>query len=545
MAEPTSVFEIPLLMDLICENLYKDEIAACRLVCRRWSLYFESPFWQDWELSDDSKLDPEHRQALADHANCARDLVVSMTEKGSIGPFLQELALRKHARVGLHSLSSLNCLSVQESKIPQGNSTVARTVYYLIQQNLGLRKLSLADVSFHMFKNLDPVVNDASLLSVLADHSFLRTLILSSSRSVSDGQARAMLQHIPANLRILEVNWEISSHDKKNKFLDIGWKTNNSLRRLRLRGSFKSYEYSVLIPFLERCPGLIEIALPSMNRDTPVSIANLFAATCPSIRELDLRAGQYTQAEILVFLNQLSPLKMFMLGEGRYFRKLIWELVAKSGRTLEVLKFERNVQLAGIDMEHMLYSCPQLRVFEALTYPANGDLQSGDCSSLLLNSFVLDEHVDDPPRPWACKDLEELSITIESSSNLDRSPVLLRNINKHISALANLKELTISWVSNALIDYRLRTGRLDGWGEGTFDFDFSCRNGLEHLDSLTELRVLDLDGLPTVCFGEEECLWVAQHWPKLEEIHGLINDTRNETEYTEKLQELRPTLRLH
>lgn len=429
--------------------------------------------------------------------------------------------------------------------MPQDNSTVARTVYYLIQQNFGLRKLSLADVSFHMLKNLDPVVDDAGLLSVLADHSFLRTLILSSSRSVSDGQARALLQHIPANLQDLEANWEISSHDKKNRFPDIGWKTNSSLRRLRLRGSFKNYEYSILVPFLEWCPGLIEIALPSMNRDIPVSVANLLAATCPSIRELDLRAGQYTQAEILVFLNQLGPLKVFMLGKGRYFRGLVWKLVAKSRGTLEVLKFERNVQLACIDMEHMLYSCPQLRVFEALTYLANGELQNGDYSTLLLKAFVLNEHVDDPPRPWACKDLEELSITIEGSSNPDQSLVLLRNVNKQIGALVKLRELAISWVPKTLVDYRLGTGPSDGWGEGTFDFDFSCRNGLEHLGSLAELRVLDLDGLPTVCFGDEECLWVAQHWPRLEEIHGLINDTRNETEYTEKLQELRPTLRLH
>ncbi|KAF9387228.1 hypothetical protein CPC16_007161 [Podila verticillata] len=228
MAESTCIFEIPLLMDLICENLYKADIAACRL--------------QDWELSDDSKLDPEHRQTLVDHADCARDLVVSMTEKGSIGPFLQELAMRNNTRFGLYRLSSLDCLSGQESRIPQDNSATARTVYYLIQQNFGLRKLSLADVSLHMLKNLGPVVDNVGLLSVLADHSFLRSLVLSSSRSMSDEQARAMLQHIPVKLQVLEANWEISSHDKKNKFPDIGWKTNSSLRRLRLRGSFKNYE---------------------------------------------------------------------------------------------------------------------------------------------------------------------------------------------------------------------------------------------------------------------------------------------------------------
>ncbi|KAG0032193.1 hypothetical protein BGZ82_006632 [Podila clonocystis] len=95
-----------------------------------------------------------------------------------------------------------------------------------------------------------------------------------------------------------------------------------------------------------------------------------------------------------------------------------------------------------------------------------------------------------------------------------------------------------------LFDSGPATGLDGGRFELTFDYDFSCRNGLEHLDSLTELRVLDLDGLRNVCFGEEECLWVAQHWPKLEEIHGLINHTRDKTEFAEKLQELRPTLHL-
>ncbi|KAF8984217.1 hypothetical protein BGZ52_012937, partial [Haplosporangium bisporale] len=87
-----------------------------------------------------------------------------------------------------------------------------------------------------------------------------------------------------------------------------------------------------------------------MNKDILASVVNLLATTCPSIRELGLRAGEYTQAEILVF--QLGPLKVFMLGKGRYFRGLVWELVTKSRGTLEVLKFERKVQIACIDVEH-------------------------------------------------------------------------------------------------------------------------------------------------------------------------------------------------
>ncbi|KAF9296644.1 hypothetical protein BGZ74_010233 [Mortierella antarctica] len=545
MVEPTSVFEIPLLMDLICENLFKDEIATCRLVCRAWSRYFEPPLWQDWKLGDDHELDPEHQQILADYGRCARDLVVCMSEKGTIGSFLQELALRSNACVGL-SLSSLDCSSIQGSKTPQDNSAVARTVYYLIQKNPGLRNLSIADVSFHKLMNLDPVVTDGGLFSVLADHTNLRTLVLSSSRSVSDGQARALLQHIPVNLQVLEASWELSSHDKKKRFPDIGWKSNNSLRRLRLRGSFKNYENSVLVPFLERCPGLIEIALPSMNSDTPTSVANLLAETCPSLQELDLRAGQYTEDEILVFLDRLGPLQAFMLGEGNHFERFVLELVTKSRRTLEVLKFERNVCISGQDMESILNSCSRLRVFEALTFPARGGLWRGgeDCSGLLINQFARSEYDTDLPPPWACEDLEELSIAVRCSCSLERNPTLIRNVNKQIGALVHLRELAISWMPCPLFNYGPATEPDGGWCEQTFDYDFSYRNGLEYVGSLTELRMLDLDGLRSVRFGGEECLWVAQHWLKLEEIHGLINHIRNETEFTEKLQELRPTLHL-
>ncbi|KAG0093079.1 hypothetical protein BGZ93_002793 [Podila epicladia] len=511
MARPTSVFEIPLLMDLICENLFKDEIAACRLVCRAWSQYFEPLLWQDWELSDDHELDPEHRQILADYAGYARDLIVCMSEKGTMGPFLQGLTLRSIACVGLHSLSSLDCSSVQGPKTSQDNSAIARTVYYLIQQNPGLRNLSIADISFHKLTNLDPGVKDGGLFSVLADHTYLRTLVLSSSRSVSDGQARALLQHIPVSLQVLEVNWEVTSHDKKKRFPDIGWKANSSLRRLRLRGSFKNYENSVLVPFLGRCPGLIEIALPSMNSDTPTSVANLLAETCPSLQELDLRAGQYTEDEILVFLDRLGPLRAFMLGEGNHFERFVLELVAKSHRTLEVLKFERNVCISGQDMERILNSCSRLRVFEALTFPARGGLWRGgeDCSGLLIDQLLAVN-------------------TILTS--------LLHGLH--------LRELAISWMPCPLFDYGPATGPDGGWCEQTYDYDLSCRNGLEYLESLTELRILDLDGLRSVRFGEEECFWVAQHWPKLKEIHGLINHIRNETEFTEKLQEIRPTVLL-
>ncbi|KAI8600159.1 hypothetical protein EDD21DRAFT_405462 [Dissophora ornata] len=74
--------------------------------------------------------------------------------------------------------------------------------------------------------------------------------------------------------------------------------------------------------------------------------------------------------------------------------------------------------------------------------------------------------------------------------------------------------------------------------------DFSLENGMGVLESLSQLRRLDLRSLQVLRMGQPEALWMDTHWPALTSlsVRGFNHDSRQQRKVLDFLSKTRPEL---
>ncbi len=210
--------------------------------------------------------------------------------------------------------------------------------------------------------------------------------------------------------------------------------------------------------------------------------------------------------------------------------------LVRHSATLETLVLEECDGFGSEDIQRVLSSCPNLRTFKAMT--SNG----WDFSSTVY--LDASEMVDSP---WVCHQLENLKIIITGIARPDlrvdqygeplTGPLhdgtiqgfdLQRIVYQQLGKLTHLQEL---WLGHDKQDLDDEDNYHRTEVEGQWRFidpdeqfeclEFSLKSGLDLLSGLKDLRTLNLDRLQTR-IGMSEVQWMAQQWPRLERVIGLV-----------------------
>ncbi|KAF9094714.1 hypothetical protein BGX23_001719, partial [Mortierella sp. AD031] len=81
MPQPSiSIFEIPLILDIICESIGPKEVWSCRRTCQLWAGVFEPYVWHRLRLSRRTTRPLAATRLLQQNASKVRSLVVHIAD---------------------------------------------------------------------------------------------------------------------------------------------------------------------------------------------------------------------------------------------------------------------------------------------------------------------------------------------------------------------------------------------------------------------------------------------------------------------------------
>ncbi|KAF9951932.1 hypothetical protein BGZ72_006656 [Mortierella alpina] len=312
-----------------------------------------------------------------------------------------------------------------------------------------------------------------------------------------------------------------------------------NLKKLSLKGDLTGSGNLSWLPLLQRSACLNSIHMDLFTEHAMDQLASTLSQYCPKVSDMTVRCSTASPqaddriAELIRSSTAWTHLSM-MFFHG--FGPLSTEALVRHSATLETLVLEECDGFCSEDIQRVLSSCPNLRTFRAMT--SNG---WGFSSTVYLDAS---EMVDSP---WVCHRLENLKIIITGIARPDlrvdqygeplTGPLhdgtiqgfdLQRIVYQQLGKLTHLQEL---WLGHDKQDLDDEDNYHRTEVEGQWRFidpdeqfeclEFSLRSGLDLLSGLKELRTLNLDRLRNR-IGLSEVQWMAQQWPRLERVIGLV-----------------------
>ncbi|GJJ72827.1 hypothetical protein EMPS_05185 [Entomortierella parvispora] len=236
------------------------------------------------------------------------------------------------------------------------------------------------------------------------------------------------------------------------------WKPKSWLRAVE-KASPMNYVFSLIA--MGQCPNLETLLMPGL--DYSLDIFTELVKKMRRLTEIDLAATN------------------FGFWEWTTLQTLPWHMSA-----IRVLHLEGCLNMTGVIIQDMLCSLPSLESFKA------GNLWDID--------------IIDDPRPWICKDLKELVLTIVFRT----SPHPHRMIQSRLSSLLRLEICELNRPHDEC-------------------FRMTLQSGLDRLGSLRRMRRFHVQAgkdAPWAMWKEEEVEWALKHWPFLEELSGVALTAR-------------------
>lgn len=608
--ERTTVFEIPLLLDMICQHLDPSDFQNCSRVNRILFHAFQPHLWRtlrllgEWypDLDNITTTVEEREGAITEQQRLFLDksMWIRCLEYdqyhllSDLNPGVL-LAFRDESRC--HSLSELSTTFIDEEdeehpkeedegddlsslfvEKPQTNETIkernmfaAEALGALVGQNT---RLSKCDV------NLGSI--DSWVLPVLMEplkrHPHLRELRISKWTHFRGPVLEKLLKHLPPMLEVLWLNWEKvpptgqegKEYDEQevsfgfeaflNDVNEDPWSESfPAIREVHLMGVYSGLRGTHIPRFLKRCLHLHTLTWPGWpiyrpSRLSPfLFIFNLshlhYHQGGTRIKHLTFNLGAFDDT-----LNTILPGPSEGVETLRLTRT---ELTSESGflrylttrwrNTLTVLEFGPEARVLHTDTLKILQTCPHL-----LIYRVESLLKLSCIVVTMLNMLN--------GNTWVCRDLQVLQISFidhpiynevftEHDLSLDQDDHTFFQIQASINPAAatttnvrlpNRKRIRKIYRQLGALT-RLRTLILSSQGPlggsttvGEYlkkpltSLDMSLESGLYHLKDLTDLQVLNVQGVKFLKIGADEIGWMQQYWPQLKQISGLNSELQEQ-----------------
>ncbi|KAF8935027.1 hypothetical protein BGZ52_001874 [Haplosporangium bisporale] len=412
-----------------------------------------------------------------------------------------------------------------------------------------------------------PFYHDSMIIRIADRLVGLKRLDLTNPHNcqVKAQSIQYLLQHCAQGLEELKVSISPSS---KAEVSPRAWAKELlrplGLKKLELLGDLSGGGDLLWLPVLPSCKRLQELSLDLFDTTAQNQLARCLQENCPNLQSLTLRcfAGPQEEQDLvnLVQLNRATTLRKLSMKFFHGLGSLFTAALTRHLPTLESLVFEECDGIGSEDIQHLLGSCPRLTTFHAMTN--NGPR---------FSSTVYLDVEDMLAGPWACEEtLETLKVIITGIPRPDQqedqfgAPLTgplhdvsdrdnyecQKEVYQRLSALVNLRELWLGHDAQDLDDED-NYYPVDGQGLWRFidpDYQFEClefslRSGLGHLAGLKKLRRLNLDRMMTR-IGQSEVQWMAQQWPKLQTVVGLVVQGEKVSKAVQWLYSHRPDIDL-
>ncbi|KAF9576714.1 hypothetical protein EC968_005487 [Mortierella alpina] len=312
-----------------------------------------------------------------------------------------------------------------------------------------------------------------------------------------------------------------------------------NLKMLSLKGDLTGSGTLSWLPLLRRSTWLRSIHMDLFTEHAMDQLACTLSQYCPKVTDMTVRCSTASPQEddrIADLIRSSSAWTHLSMSFFHGFGPFSTAALLKHSATLETLVLEECDGFCSEDIQRVLSSCPNLRTFRAMTSSGR------DFSSTVY--LDASEMVDSP---WVCHRLENLKIIITGIARPDlrfdqygeplTGPLhdgtiqgfdLQRIVYQQLGKLTRLQEL---WLGHDKQDLDDEDNYHRTEVEGQWKFidpdeqfeclEFSLRSGLDLLSGLKDLRTLNLDRLQTR-IGLSEVQWMAQQWPRLERVIGLV-----------------------
>ncbi|KAF9345134.1 hypothetical protein BGX26_003488 [Mortierella sp. AD094] len=203
--------------------------------------------------------------------------------------------------------------------------------------------------------------------------------------------------------------------------------------------------------------------------------------------------------------NRIKEFSAYSLVTARSLYPLYSGLATQWSDTLEVLRFQHS-DVSSQQIRLLLTSCSKLKTFSVFTaFRGDDDLYAPDSTGLAVWS---DNCAVDWVQDWQAPDTV---IRLQESRTADG----IKDVYRQLGRLTKLRYLRIGWSSTKHFEEKC-------------NLNLSMGSGLRHLESLKDLRVLDVGCITRVNVGQLEVEWMVKNWPRIRTIKGLfIKEGRN------------------
>ncbi|KAI1321076.1 hypothetical protein EDD11_008657 [Mortierella claussenii] len=561
---------IPLIRDEIAASLFPSDLLACCLVSHLFHGAFTPILWQDvllanqravtlFQSSSISSFSPYQTLARnADHIRSIRSFFCYAFESlASQEPFrnlqtLDTLASELHnkgivdytntQRLLLFVKVNTSLRDLTLSNFPLESEKTTRLLGQVLEDHKGLMRVKMTSFRDVDIKSLQHVLRGA--IKGASTGRLQKLSITCLGRDVGGQEVmRRMISTITngnSNSNDSNANNEVETKTYQllqNEGEEEGKRPISAtrLKELMIHANlYRVFQYT-LLPMLMHCSNLERLYIPLID------VGQWFTELCRTLREhcprLQYVEGGFLHARdehLAMLLRSVQDLRGYCMESGQWMGPLsIHALLGEKHsadlsqqqhhdhhrycHTLERLSIKTCYGITSKHLQLILTSCPNLKVFEALSAADRQNFYSPrlDIRDLPVQTHIKTEMWTEPGampkielgRPsWVCKGLRELHIgfTGFSSFSSPEETGLVKLFVDHIyDQLALLTELRTLHLAGEL-GRTVFPAYSNVWA-----FDFTIRSGLAKLEALKELRVLSVQKLKHRRFGREEVQWMT------------------------------------
>ncbi|KAK3824746.1 MAG: hypothetical protein J3Q66DRAFT_325950 [Benniella sp.] len=499
MSEPITVFDIPLLLDMICDRLTFKDIRNCSRCCKAWYGWFGPYRFQFIRLRHRNNS-PEGVAFLVENSQYIRTLDIKKT---NFDTFVHPKCchLRK-LRIGIPSeyktwteddsddpdkAQTIQSYIEQRVNYLHGNrseadkergrvhlqNTLAKGLYdasglvQLLDGNPGLRKLYLSYQwkNDHRGRRTDSIARP--LLEAVQRHTFLKRIKLDMNFTCF--VLAKILNHLPRQLEELEVRpycvVSCSNHDRCDRQSDIFKAQDRTagfgIRQLLLGGGMECFMVRMVLTLLERCPDLEILTIPNSSNGSwgkerfvdMAPVAQVLDGHCPRLHTLnqDYHKERLTGKQICDLVQGYSKgFQTLRLTHGganeQVFRTLVNSATVSRIEILTCSPVSGNSE----DVVRILVECPLLREFRLHTLHTTSYHYNGDGADL---SDLLSSLENEGWKCWNTLEKLEMALVNKRAVKERKSPKARRRRTAHDARLLclqlrtapKLKSLTLKW----------------------------------------------------------------------------------------------------
>ncbi|KAG0015822.1 hypothetical protein BGZ80_009614 [Entomortierella chlamydospora] len=506
-----------LFCNLICSNLTPKEIWNCYRVNTTWRDLFGIHRFQNVRFTD---TNPGQTWDILENSRRIRTLKIDIAE-GNF--FLNNPTSSWPSHVGrpepkCTNLQELTCVDLRylcdcKSKdhdwwcSPRTDLDLTSALE-LVNRNPMLQRLEVDSCWFE--SNRDNAFNHEILHSLSTMRHLEHIKIKISTRE----QIPKILENLPESLQDLELHTE--EYDDLDSLQEVATTRARKLQRLCIRGTIEWLTPSILQLF----PLIEEVDLAVSDSQSEREIKSALVTHCPKVHSIRFQGEtKFVSSLVSAYPNGLRSLQATVPLDSGDNILAMKALLRHSLNTLETLRLNCYLRKMSVHVGTLLRSCPNLKVMDlkietSKLKKAHGValrdiLHDKSCASYPSRSA---HRILDPSRtleipghtPWACRNLEELQLSISDTSgppgrlSLEEKQIwTARQIGQLYQELRSLKRLT------------------------TLQLNWKCRKN-DQGDKLvreTGLRIMSQYGQPRQYYmSRDDLLWMNIRWPALAEI---------------------------